>query len=65
MPHGNKLVRLITTKTKLLNIGFLFQSLNLENNKLKTLPNSIGSLKSLKTLNLSGNCLKVKYFVSI
>jgi hypothetical protein len=24
MPHGNKLVRLITTKTKRLNTGFLF-----------------------------------------
>ena len=36
----------------------MFQTLNLENNKLKQLPISLGSLKQLRTLNLSGNCLK-------
>ena len=36
-----------------------FQTLNLQNNKLKVLPGSLGSLKNLRSLNLSGNCLKV------
>jgi Leucine-rich repeat (LRR) protein len=36
-----------------------FQTLNLQDNKLKALPSSIGSLKNLQTLNLAGNLLKV------
>ena len=38
--------------------SIMFQTLNLENNKLKQLPSSLGSLKQLRTLNLSGICLK-------
>ena len=36
----------------------LFQTLYIQDNKLKQLPNSIGSLKNLQTLNISGNSLK-------
>ena len=36
----------------------MFQVLYLQNNKLKQLPSSIGSLKNLQTLNLSHNSLK-------
>ena len=35
-----------------------FQALYIQDNKLKQLPNSLGSLKNLQTLNISGNCLK-------